>query len=110
MKKLVVLGAGESGVGAALLAKQQGYEVFVSDAGKLKDKYRKVLLENEIAFEEGSHDEARILTVDEVVKSPGIPDKAALIKTLRAKNTPVISEIEFAGRYSTSFRFRSLRE
>lgn len=102
MKKLVVLGAGESGVGAALLAKQHGYDVFVSDAGKLKDKYRKVLLENEIAFEEGSHDEARILAADEVVKSPGIPDKAALIKALRAQNTPVISEIEFAGRYSNA--------
>jgi len=102
MKKLVVLGAGESGVGAALLAKQQGYDVFVSDAGKLKDKYRKALHENEIAFEEGSHDEARILAADEVVKSPGIPDKAALIKALRAQNTPVISEIEFAGRYSNA--------
>jgi UDP-N-acetylmuramoylalanine--D-glutamate ligase len=100
MKELIVLGAGESGVGAALLAKQQGFSVFVSDAGKLKEKYKKTLLENNIDFEEGSHDQARILSADEVVKSPGIPDKAALIVALHEKNIPVISEIEFAGRYS----------
>lgn len=103
-KKLVILGGGESGVGAALLAKQQGFDVFLSDAGKLKDKYRSALVDKAIPFEEGSHDEARILTADEVVKSPGIPEKAPLIKALRAQNTPIISEIEFASRY-TKARF-----
>ncbi len=100
MKKLVVLGGGESGVGAALLAKQKGWEVFVSDAGALKEKYKNVLLNNDILFEEKGHSVDRILEADEVVKSPGIPDSAALVVQLRAKGVPVISEIEFAGRYS----------
>ena len=96
----VILGAGESGVGAAILAKKQGFEVLVSDAGKLKEKYKDVLLNNDIPFEEGNHSEAIILTADLVVKSPGIPDTIALIKQLKGKGIPVISEIEFAGRYN----------
>ncbi|ANI90798.1 UDP-N-acetylmuramoylalanine--D-glutamate ligase [Arachidicoccus ginsenosidimutans] len=95
----VVLGAGESGVGAALLWKQHGYNVFVSDAGKIADKYKKELQENGIEFEEGHHSEEKILSATEVMKSPGIPDKVELIKKIRAKNIPVISEIELAYRY-----------
>jgi len=94
-----VLGAGESGVGAALLWKQHGYEVFVSDAGKIADKYKKELQENHIAFEEGHHSEEKILSATEVMKSPGIPDKAEIVKKIRARNIPVISEIELAYRY-----------
>jgi len=100
MKKLVVLGAGESGVGAALLGQKQGWEVLVSDAGKVKEKYRNVLSNNGISWEEEGHSEALILEADEVVKSPGIPDTAPLVKKLREKGVSVIGEIEFAGRYS----------
>jgi len=99
---MVILGAAESGVGSAVLATKLGYKVFVSDAGKINDKYRKELTENNIEFEEGAHSESRILSADEVVKSPGIPDKAPLIKALRAKGVPVISEIEFAGRHTNA--------
>ena len=100
MKKLIVLGGGESGVGAALLAKQKGWAVFVSDAGSLKEKYKNVLLNNDILFEEKGHSVDQILDADEVVKSPGIPDTAPLVVKLRRKGVPVISELEFAGRYS----------
>ena len=100
MKKLIVLGGGESGVGAALLAKQKGWQVFVSDAGALKEKYKNVLLNNDILFEEKGHSDDQVLNADEVVKSPGIPDTASLVVKLREKGVPVISEIEFAGRYS----------
>lgn len=99
-QKLTILGAGESGVGAALLGKAKGYEVFVSDMGKLQEKYREVLTAEQIGFEEGSHDEARVLGSDLIVKSPGIPEKAPLIKKIREKGIEVISEIEFAARYS----------
>lgn len=99
MKKLVVLGAQESGVGAARLAQQRGLDVFVSDMGAIKPKYRDELQANGIAFEEGGHTAARVLEADEVVKSPGIPDTAALVKAVREKGVPVISEIEFAYRY-----------
>jgi UDP-N-acetylmuramoylalanine--D-glutamate ligase len=99
-KKLVILGGGESGVGAALLAKAKGMDVFLSDMGKLTDKYRQILRDNAIPFEEGQHTEARILEATEVVKSPGIPDKAPLIKKLIEKGIPVIGEIEFAARYT----------
>ncbi len=102
MKKLVVLGAGESGIGAAMLAKQKGWEVFVSDKGKIKDNHKHVLKNLVIAWEENQHSEAKILTADEVVKSPGIPDTVALIKKLKEKGIPVISEIEFAARYTTA--------
>jgi UDP-N-acetylmuramoylalanine--D-glutamate ligase len=98
--RVVVLGGGESGVGAALLAKKQGFEVFLSDGGKLKTKYKDVLSHNEILFEEGSHSKELILNANVVVKSPGIPDSAPLIKELVQKEIPVISEIEFAAKYS----------
>lgn len=98
--KLVILGAGESGVGSAILAQKQGYAVFVSDFGKIKDKYKAVLSKYNIDFEEGKHSEEKILKAETVVKSPGIPDTAPLILKLKGKGIPVISEIEFAGRYT----------
>ena len=97
--RLVILGSGESGVGAALLGKQKGYEVFVSDGGKIKDGYKKELEAAGIAFEEGGHTEALILNADEVCKSPGIPEKAEMVKKIRAKGIQVISEIELAYRF-----------
>ncbi len=100
MQRLVVIGGGESGVGAAVLAKRKGYEVFLSDKGGLKEKYKKQLAEENIDFEEGIHTEEKILNATEVVKSPGVPDKVEIIKKIKAKNIPVISEIEFAGRYT----------
>lgn len=99
MKKFVILGGAESGVGAAVLAKQNGFEVFVSDAGSLKETYRKELVSEGIEFEEGKHTESKILAADEVMKSPGIPEKTEIIKKIRSKNIPVISEIELAWRY-----------
>ncbi len=102
MSRVVVLGGGESGVGAALLAKKKGYEVFLSDGGQLKTKYRDVLLHNDIAFEEETHTHELIFNADEVVKSPGIPDHIPLIKALREREIPVISEIEFGARYSNA--------
>lgn len=99
-KRLVILGSGESGVGAAILAKQKGFDVFVSDRSPIKEKYKQQLIEEQILFEEGIHTEEKILTASEVVKSPGIPDKAELVQKLKAKSIPVISEIEFAGRYT----------
>jgi UDP-N-acetylmuramoylalanine--D-glutamate ligase len=98
-KKITILGAGESGVGAALLAIQNGYEVFVSDAGKITDAYKMVLQLNKIQFEESQHTEDIILKSDEVIKSPGIPEKNELIKKIRARDISVISEIEFAFRH-----------
>jgi UDP-N-acetylmuramoylalanine--D-glutamate ligase len=97
--KMVILGAGESGVGAALLATQKGYDVFVSDGGKIKDNYRMELQQHHIDFEEGKHNEEKILLADEVMKSPGIPEKNALVKKIRAKGISIISEIELAFRY-----------
>jgi UDP-N-acetylmuramoylalanine--D-glutamate ligase len=99
-QKLVILGGGESGVGAALLGKAKGFSVFLSDRGALKDQYRDELRQNNIDFEEGTHTEARILQADLVVKSPGIPDTVPLVRQLNAQGTPVISEIEFAARYT----------
>ena len=99
-KNLVILGAGESGTGAAVLAKQQGYVVFVSDKGMIKNQYKEELSAAEISWEEGMHSEDKILSASEIVKSPGIPDEAPLIKRLKEKGIPVISEIEFAGRYT----------
>lgn len=101
-QRIVILGSGESGVGSAILAKQKGYDVFVSDKGAIKDKYKKPLQENGIAFEEGQHTEDLVLNATEVIKSPGIPEKADLVKKLREKNIPVVSEIEFAGRYTNA--------
>ncbi|MBR4379233.1 MAG: UDP-N-acetylmuramoyl-L-alanine--D-glutamate ligase [Prevotella sp.] len=100
MKKLVILGAGESGVGTAMLAKQQGYDVFVSDMGSIKPRYKKKLEECGVRWEEGQHTEKEILSATEVVKSPGIPDTAPIVKALIAKGTPILAELEFAKRYS----------
>ena len=99
-KKLVVLGGGESGVGAAILAKDKGMEVFLSDMGKLAPKYADMLNQEGIEWEEGQHTEAKILDADEVVKSPGIPPTTPLMLKIASKNIPVISEIELAGRYT----------
>ena len=96
-KRIVVLGAGESGVGAAVLAQVKGFDVFVSDMSVIQDKYKEQLDRYEIPFEEGKHTPDLILNADEVVKSPGIPDRAPMIAALREKNIPIISEIEFAG-------------
>lgn len=102
MKRLVILGGGESGVGAAVLGKKKGYEVFLSDRGKLKDKYKEVLSQHEIQWEEEKHTESLLLNADEVIKSPGIPDKAEMVVKFRSKGIPVISEIEFAARYTNA--------
>ena len=102
MKRLVILGGGESGVGTAILAKQKGWSVFLSDRGALKPQYRDILSHQNIDYEEGSHDEARILAADCIMKSPGIPDKADIIKKAREKQIPIISEIEFASQYTQS--------
>ena len=99
-KKLIILGAGESGIGAAILGKQQGYDVFVSDGGTIKDTYRQELAVNDIPFEEGQHSWDLILDADEIVKSPGIPEKSELMKKVRERQVPVISEIELAYRFS----------
>lgn len=100
MKRIVVLGGGESGAGAAVLAKQKGFDVFVSDSSTLKPKYRDMLDAHGIRWEEGGHTEEDILNADEVIKSPGIPDKAPIIGKLMTQGTHIISEIEFAGRYT----------
>jgi len=103
MKKLaVILGAGESGVGTAILAKKQGYAVFVSDSGKIKEKYRKELDEHKIEWEEMQHTMEKILNADLIMKSPGIPEKAPVMIEIRSKNIPVVSEIEFAGKYCSA--------
>ena len=98
-KKLVILGGGESGVGAALLAKQKGYDVFLTDGSSLKEIYRNELLNARIEFEEGKHTDEKILNADEVMKSPGIPEKNEMVKKIRAKGIEIISEIELAYRY-----------
>jgi len=100
MKRLVVLGGGESGVGAAILGKVKGMDVFLSDMGNISARYKQALDEHGIEWEEGQHTEARILSADEVVKSPGIPPTAPIVQRIVSKNIPVISEIEFAGRYT----------
>lgn len=99
-KRIVILGAGESGAGAAVLAKKQGFDTFVSDMSAIKDKYKAMLDERNIPWEEGKHTEELILNADEVIKSPGIPNEAPMIQKLMAQGTPIISEIEFAGRYT----------
>ena len=100
MSRIVVLGAGESGAGATVLAKVKGFDVFVSDMSGIKDKYKKLLDEHSIMWEEGRHTEELILNADEVIKSPGIPEDAPMVLELKKRNIPVISEIEFAGRYT----------
>ncbi len=101
-KRIVILGAGESGAGAAILAKKKGYDVFVSDGGKIKDNYKSDLLNNEIDFEEEQHTEEKIFNADVVMKSPGIPEKNELVKKIREKKIEIISEIEFAYQYKGS--------
>jgi UDP-N-acetylmuramoylalanine--D-glutamate ligase len=103
-KKIVILGAGESGAGSAVLAKKNGYDVFVSDNGIIKENYRKILDNNKIKWEEGNHSEEIIFSADEIIKSPGIPENAPIISKIREKKIPVISEIEFAGRYSKGIK------
>ena len=100
MERLVILGGGESGVGTAILGKQKGYEIFVSDKGAISKKYKEVLLNNDIDFEENQHTESKILNADLVMKSPGIPDKVALVQKLIENSIPVISEIEFAAQFT----------
>ncbi|WP_350290504.1 UDP-N-acetylmuramoyl-L-alanine--D-glutamate ligase [uncultured Croceitalea sp.] len=100
MERLVVLGGGESGVGTGILGKQKGYEVFVSDKGEIKEEYKKVLEHFEIEWEEKQHTEAKILNANLVMKSPGIPDSVPLVKKLLENGIPVISEIEFASKYT----------
>ena len=102
MRKLVILGGGESGVGTALLGKKKGYDVFVSDKGEIKKKYKEVLLHNEIEWEEKQHSLAEILNADVVVKSPGIPDKVDVVQQLILANVSVISEIEFAAQFTNA--------
>ena len=102
MKRVVILGGGESGVGTALLAKEKGCKVFVSDKGTIKEKYKKVLIHNEIEWEDQKHTESKILNADLVMKSPGIPDKALLVKQIRDKGIQVVSEIEFASKYTNA--------
>lgn len=101
MKKIVILGAGESGAGSAILAQKQGFDVFVSDMGQIKENYIAILEKNNIKWEQGKHSEEIILAGDEIIKSPGIKEDAPVIKKIREKGIPVISEIEFAGRYCT---------
>jgi UDP-N-acetylmuramoylalanine--D-glutamate ligase len=99
-KKLVILGAGESGTGTAVLAKAKGWDVFVSDMGKIAGKYKEELEANHVRWEEGQHTESDILSADEIVKSPGIPYTVTMVQAAINKGIPVISEIEFAGRYT----------
>jgi len=103
-KKIVILGAGESGTGSAVLAQKNGFDVFVSDKGQIKVNYREILDNHKIKYEEGNHDESIILSADEVIKSPGIPENEPIIIRLREKGIPVISEIEFAGRYASGVK------
>lgn len=102
MKRIVILGAGESGVGSAILAKQKGFDVFVSDLSAIATKYKEMLNQYDIVWEEEQHTESMILNAGEVVKSPGIPDKASIIEKIKAFEIPIVSEIEFAGRYTTA--------
>ena len=102
MEKIVVLGGGESGCGAAILAQQKGFDVFLSDIGKIKEKYKNVLTHNAIEWEEETHSEERFFKADLIVKSPGIPDTIPLILELKNASIPIISEIEFAARYTNA--------
>ncbi|GAK35144.1 UDP-N-acetylmuramoyl-L-alanine--D-glutamate ligase [Bacteroides graminisolvens] len=102
MKRIVVLGAGESGAGAAVLAKVKGFDTFVSDMSNISEKYKNLLKKHDISWEEGKHTEELILNADEIIKSPGIPNEAPIIQKLKAQGTSIISEIEFAGRYTNA--------
>jgi UDP-N-acetylmuramoylalanine--D-glutamate ligase len=103
-KKIVILGGGESGAGSAVLARKKSFDVFVSDNGQIKDKYKEILNNQKIRWEEGKHTEKEIIEADEVIKSPGIKENTPLIVKLHEKGIPVISEIEFAGRYATGVK------
>ena len=98
-ERIIILGAGESGTGAAILAKAKHYDVFVSDQGTIKDQYKNELIEHAIEFEEGKHSEEKILGATWIIKSPGIPDKADIIKKVKSKGIEIIDEIEFAFRF-----------
>lgn len=102
MSKIIILGGGESGVGAALLAKSKGFEVFLSDQGQLKDTFKNTLIENNIPFEDGQHSIEKILEADEIIISPGIPEKNPIVQAIKKQNISLISEIEFASRYTTA--------
>jgi len=102
IKKIAILGAGESGTGSAILAKKQGFEVFVSDSNKIKPRYIEILDQYGITYEEGKHTEKLILSADEIIKSPGIPESAPLVMLIRKKGIKIISDIEFAARYTTA--------
>lgn len=102
MKRIVILGAAESGVGAAALAKVKGFDVFVSDMGKIKENYKQILHQYDVPWEEGTHTEQLILNADEIVKSPGIPENAPMVCKVKKAGIPIISEIEFAGRYTNA--------
>ncbi len=102
MKRIVILGAGESGAGAAVLAKKEGFDVFVSDASAIHDKYKKMLDDHGVEWEEGRHTEEKVLCADEIIKSPGIPFEAPMVRKATDKGIHIISEIEFAGRYTDS--------
>ena len=102
MERIVILGAGESGAGAAVLAKKKGFDVFVSDMSRIADKYKEMLSSRGIEWEEGAHTEEKILNATEIIKSPGIPDSAPIIKKIEERGIHIISEIEFAGRYTDS--------
>jgi UDP-N-acetylmuramoylalanine--D-glutamate ligase len=104
MKRIVILGAGESGAGSAVLAQKHGFDVFVTDSGVIKDKYREMLVSHKIAFEEGKHSFELILNADEVIKSPGLHEDNPVVVAVREKKIPVISEIEFAGRYTNAVK------
>lgn len=102
MKRIVILGAAESGVGAAALAKVKGFDVFVSDMGKIKENYKQILHQYDVPWEEGTHTEQLILNADEIVKSPGIPENAPMVCKVKKAGIPIVSEIEFAGRYTNA--------
>ena len=102
MKRIVILGGGESGTGAAVLAQKQGFEVFLSDFSGISEKYKALLEKYSIPYEEKQHTREKILNADEVIKSPGIPDKADIIQRIKAQDIPIVSEIEFAGRYTNA--------
>ncbi|MBP5708731.1 MAG: UDP-N-acetylmuramoyl-L-alanine--D-glutamate ligase, partial [Bacteroidales bacterium] len=102
--KIVVLGAGESGAGSAILAKKKGFDVFVSDYGVIKDQYKKMLDDENIRWEEGNHSEEEILSADEVIKSPGLKEDAPIVLKVKEKGIHIISEIEFAGRYTDAVK------